>query len=187
VPGDGIPSCRDRFSTAPCAGCSARSRAWASLRTIPGREVVTAGGRVLALARIRDRRRRRDARRSVRGDPAIVRRGVRVRRPCRPGGVVPVDLLLPEQATCVAEAGGGAPDLDDLVAALSMGYASRLGLEVATSQELRRRTRILLARRRSLAAAPRSPRARARDAAAYWRCTRRARAAASPTSVCAAT
>jgi lipoate:protein ligase-like protein len=54
-----------------------------------------------------------------------------------PGGIVPVDLLLPEQATCVAEAGGRTPDLDDLVAALSMGYASRLGLDVATSQELR--------------------------------------------------
>jgi lipoate-protein ligase A len=103
----------------------------------PGREIVTAGGRVLASLGF-----------ETAGDGAtLVEACVAIRRSfaevsafadrADPGGVVPVDLLLPEQATCVAEAGGRAPDLDELVAALSMGYASRLGLEVATSQELR--------------------------------------------------
>ena len=103
----------------------------------PGREVVTAGGRVLAALGFE----------TAADGATLVEACVAVRRSfaevsmfadrADPGGVVPVDLLLPEQATCVAEAGGRVPDLDELVAALSLGYASRLGLEVATSQELR--------------------------------------------------
>jgi lipoate-protein ligase A len=103
----------------------------------PGREVVTVGGRVLAALGFE----------TAADGATLVEACVAVRRSfaevsgfadrADPGGVVPVDLMLPDQATSLAEASGRAPDLDELTAALSMGYASRLGLEVATSQELR--------------------------------------------------
>ena len=55
-----------------------------------------------------------------------------------PAGVVPVDLLLPEDATCIADSGGRPPDLDEFTAALAVGYAERLGLDVAMSEGLAR-------------------------------------------------
>jgi len=54
-----------------------------------------------------------------------------------PSGVVPVDLLLPEEATCIADSGTRTPDLDEFTAALAIGYAERLGLDVAMSEGLR--------------------------------------------------
>jgi lipoate-protein ligase A len=103
----------------------------------PGRDVVTAGGRILASLGFE----------TAPDGATLVEACVAVRRSfaevaafadrADPDGVVPVDLLLPEQATCMAEAGGRMPDLDEVTAALSLGYASRLGFEVATSQELR--------------------------------------------------
>ncbi len=54
-----------------------------------------------------------------------------------PGGVVPIDLLLPEEGTCIAESGTRAPDLDEFTAALAVGYAERLGLDVAMSEGVR--------------------------------------------------
>ena len=50
-----------------------------------------------------------------------------------PTGVVPMELLLPEQGTCIADVVGRAPDLDELTAALATGYASRLGCDVAVA------------------------------------------------------
>ena len=103
----------------------------------PGRDVVTAGGRVLAALGFETAD---DGATLVEACVAVGRSFAEVSAfadRADPGGVVPVDLMLPEQATCVAEAGGRVPDLDEITAALSLGYASRLGLEVATSQELR--------------------------------------------------
>src|SRR5262245_61657671 len=51
-----------------------------------------------------------------------------------PAGLVPIDLMLPEQGTSIKEAIGREPDLDELTAALAAGYASRLGLDVAMSE-----------------------------------------------------
>jgi lipoate-protein ligase A len=103
----------------------------------PGRDVVTAGGRVLASLGFE----------TAPDGATLVEACVAVRRSfaevstfadrADPAGVVPVDLVLPEQATCVADAAGRTPDLDEVTAALSLGYASRLGFEVASSQELR--------------------------------------------------
>ncbi len=53
-----------------------------------------------------------------------------------PSGVVPMELLLPEQGTCVADIVGRAPDLDDVTAALATGYASRLGCDVVVGDGL---------------------------------------------------
>lgn len=53
-----------------------------------------------------------------------------------PAGVVPIELVLDEQATCIAEVAGRAPDLDELAAALAAGYASRLGCDAAVGDAL---------------------------------------------------
>jgi hypothetical protein len=53
-----------------------------------------------------------------------------------PSGVVPMELLLPEQGTCMADVVGRALDLDDVTAALAAGYASRLGCDVAVGDGL---------------------------------------------------
>jgi lipoate-protein ligase A len=53
-----------------------------------------------------------------------------------PSGVVPMELLLPEQGTCIADVVGRAPDLDDVTAALATGFASRLGCDVAVGDPL---------------------------------------------------
>ncbi len=53
-----------------------------------------------------------------------------------PAGVVPMELVLDEQATCIADVAGRGPDLDELAAALAAGYASRLGCDVAIGDAL---------------------------------------------------
>jgi hypothetical protein len=53
-----------------------------------------------------------------------------------PAGVVPVDIVLPEQATSIAEAGGHAGDLDELTTAFALGFASRFGLDVTIGDGL---------------------------------------------------
>jgi lipoate-protein ligase A len=50
-----------------------------------------------------------------------------------PAGVVPVELVLPEQATSIGEAAGRTPGLDEIAAALAAGYAARLGVDVAVA------------------------------------------------------
>jgi hypothetical protein len=47
-----------------------------------------------------------------------------------PAGLVPIELMLPEQGTAILAEAGRAPDLDEVTAALAIGYAGRLGLEV---------------------------------------------------------
>jgi len=102
----------------------------------PGRDLVTADRRVLAALGF-----------EVAPDGAtLVEACVAVRRSfaevsrfadrADPAGIVPVDLVLPEQATSIVEAGGRAGDLDELTAALAMGYAGRLGLDVTMSKGL---------------------------------------------------
>ena len=96
----------------------------------PGRDVVAVNGRVLAALGFEtapDGATLIEACIAVRRSFAVV---TELADRADPAGVVPVDLLLPDQATSIAEAGGRAGDLDDLVAALATGYAGRLGLDV---------------------------------------------------------
>jgi lipoate-protein ligase A len=53
-----------------------------------------------------------------------------------PAGVVPLDVVLPEQATSISEVTGRVPDLDELAAAVASGYASRLGCDVVVAEPL---------------------------------------------------
>lgn len=53
-----------------------------------------------------------------------------------PAGVVPMDVLLPDQGSCVAELTGRTPSLEAIVGALSTGYADRMGVEVARCEPL---------------------------------------------------
>jgi hypothetical protein len=48
-----------------------------------------------------------------------------------PAGVVPMEIVLPEQGASVAEITERAPSGDEMAGALASGYATRLGVEVA--------------------------------------------------------
>jgi hypothetical protein len=102
----------------------------------PGRDVVTADGRIVASAGF-----------EIAPDGAtLVEMSLAVGRSfasvstfadrADPSGVVPMELLLPDQATCVAECIGRTPDLGETTAALATGYASRLGCDVAMTDDL---------------------------------------------------
>jgi lipoate-protein ligase A len=96
----------------------------------PGRDVVTTGGRLLAALGFE----------TAPDGATLVEACIAVRRSfavvtefadrADPDGVVPIDLVLPDQATSIAEAGGRAADLDDFTAALATGYAGRSGIDV---------------------------------------------------------
>jgi hypothetical protein len=53
-----------------------------------------------------------------------------------PAGVVPIALVLDEQAACIADVAGRAPDLEELATALAAGYASRLGCDATVGDAL---------------------------------------------------
>jgi hypothetical protein len=102
----------------------------------PGRDVVTIDGRIVAALGF-----------EIAADGAtIVEMCVAVERSfacvttfadrADPKGIVPVDLLTPEQATSIAEVAGRAPDLAELATALATGYAARLGCDVAMAAPL---------------------------------------------------
>ena len=96
----------------------------------PGRDVVTVNGRPVAALGFE----------TAADGATLVEACIAVRRSfsmvteladrADPAGVVPVDLLLPDQATSIADAGGRPGDLDELTTALATGYASRLGVTV---------------------------------------------------------
>jgi lipoate-protein ligase A len=50
-----------------------------------------------------------------------------------PGGVVPVDMIAPDEATCVAALVGRAPDVDELADRIATGYRERLGIDCAAA------------------------------------------------------
>jgi lipoate-protein ligase A len=102
----------------------------------PGRDLVTVDGRLLASLGV-----------EIAADGAtVVEMCVAVERSfacvttfadrADPTGTVPVDLVLPDQATSIAEAAGRAPDLEQFAAALATGYATRLGCDVVMSDPL---------------------------------------------------
>src|SRR5258706_2761218 len=99
----------------------------------PGRDVVTAGGRTIAGLGIEVAP---DGAVLVETSVALARSFAEISRfadRAGPSGVVPMDLMSEEQGTSVSQAGGRAPDLEGWAAALAIGYASRLGLDVAQS------------------------------------------------------
>jgi hypothetical protein len=102
----------------------------------PGRDVVTADGRIVASAGF-----------EIAPDGStLVEMSLAVGRSFAcistfadrvdPTGVVPMELLLPDQATCVADCVGRTPDLDETTAALAAGYATRLGCDVVMADDL---------------------------------------------------
>jgi lipoate-protein ligase A len=50
-----------------------------------------------------------------------------------PKGAVPIEMVLPDRATCLADCGAGTPSLDALVDALAAGYAERLGIDAVVT------------------------------------------------------
>src|SRR5262249_37782300 len=99
----------------------------------PGRDVVTVDGRIVASLGF-----------EVAPDGAtLVEMNVAVARSfacvstfadrADPSGGGPMELLLPEHGTCIAEVAGRSLDLDELSAALATGYARRLGCDVAVA------------------------------------------------------
>jgi hypothetical protein len=101
----------------------------------PGRDVVTAGGRVLAALGF-----------EVAADGAtLVEMSIALGRSfaevttfadrADPGGVVPIELVLPDAATSIAAERGDAPDAALLASAVARGFAERLGVELGDEPE----------------------------------------------------
>jgi hypothetical protein len=99
----------------------------------PGRDVVTVDGRIVASVGFE----------LAPDGTTLVEMSVAVGRSfacvstfadrADPSGIVPMELLLPEQATCIADVVGRAPDLGEMTAALATGFASRLGCDAAVA------------------------------------------------------
>jgi hypothetical protein len=102
----------------------------------PGRDVVTADGRIVASLGFELAS---DGGTLVEMSLAVARSFACVST-CAdradPSGVVPMELLLPEQGTCIADVIGRVPDLDETAAALAGGHASRLGCDVVMDEDV---------------------------------------------------
>lgn len=101
----------------------------------PGRDRVTVGGRTIAALAFETEP---DGATLVEASLAVGRSFAEVSTiadRADPTGVVPLDLVLPEQATSVAETTGTMPSADELAAVLAAGYAARLGLDVTVASD----------------------------------------------------
>jgi len=94
----------------------------------PGRDVVTVGGRIIAAMAFEV---------APQGE-TLVEIAVATGRSfaavtgfadrADPGGIVPIDAVSLDEATCIADVCGRTPDVDAMAQALADGYAERLGL-----------------------------------------------------------
>jgi hypothetical protein len=101
----------------------------------PGRDLVTAGGRTIGAMAF-----------EVAADGAtLIETTLAVGRTfavlpsllerADPRGVVPVDMTLPDETTCVAALVGRAPGVDELAERIVAGYRERLGIDCAAGEE----------------------------------------------------
>jgi lipoate-protein ligase A len=101
----------------------------------PGRDVVTVGGRLLAAL---DFEVAEDGATLVEMTIALGRSFAEVARfadRADPAGVVPIELVLPDDATSIAAECGDAPDVPAFATAIARGFAERLGVRVLDEPE----------------------------------------------------
>jgi hypothetical protein len=99
----------------------------------PGRDRITVGGRIIATLGFEVEA---DGATLIDGSIAIGRSFAQVSTfadRADPTGVVPIELVLPEQGTSIAEVARRTPDVAEIGVALATGYARRLGVEVTTA------------------------------------------------------
>jgi len=99
----------------------------------PGRDVVTVGGRVVAGLTFETRD---DGATLVEVVLAVGRSYAEVVHfadRADPGGLIPVEMMLPERATSLVEVLGAPPPMKVVAEAVGRGYAARLGVEVVAA------------------------------------------------------